>query len=281
MGFARNKEIQEANENGQYYYSTFRKVPAIASTQNTWIDLSSAPGNPVPNYYATAGLTSATLQSKNGLYHGGDVSPKSKHLHKISIASLSAGVAPGVFTLCDYLLYYPLIDMDSTDEQVLTNSVPLPRYADGFGVKAFLVATNPFVGGASFTINYTNQDGVAGNISQVNATNTTTTIGTIIHSGTANNTSNFIKLNTLDRGIRSIESVTFLAPNGGLGALVLVKPIATILVREITAFTEFDYFMMKQNMPRIYDGAYLNFLCMPNGSVAGVPILGELSTIWN
>jgi len=235
----------------------------------------------VPNYYATTGLTSATLQSKNGLYHGVDVSPRTKHLHKLSIASLSATVTPAVFTLCDYLMYYPLIDMDNTDEQILTNTVPLSRYADGIGVKAFLVATNPYVGGASFTINYTNEHGEAGNVSQINGTNTATTIGTIVHSGTAANTSNFIKLDTVDEGIRSVESITFSAPNGGLAALVLVKPLATIITREITAFTEFDYFLMKQSMPRIYDGAYLNLICAPNGSAAAVPILGELSVIWN
>lgn len=30
--------------------------------------------------------------------------------------------------LLDYLMYYPLIDEGTTDEQFMTNTIPLPRY---------------------------------------------------------------------------------------------------------------------------------------------------------
>jgi hypothetical protein len=66
----------------------------------------------------------------------------------------AASGSPAVYFLCDYLGYYPLIDGDNTDEQLLVNygaslspttdpSVPtLPRYTDGIGVKAFYVTTD-------------------------------------------------------------------------------------------------------------------------------------------
>lgn len=281
MGFVRNKEIQDSNTNGQYWYSSFRKILNSSSVQGTWVDLSVSSGSPIPNYYATDALTSAILLAKNGLYHGADVFPKTKHLHKLSLCGYSGNVVPATFTLCDYLLYYPLIDMDSTDEQFLQNTITLPRYSDGLGVKAFLVATNPYIGGAQFSISYTNENGESGRRSMIHTSNTSTSIGTIVHSGTLANTSNFILLQANDKGIRSIESITFLSPNGGLAALVLVKPLVTILAREIGIFSEFDYFTMKQNMPRIYDGAYLNLLCSPFSNLSGSPIFGDISVIWN
>ncbi len=280
-GFKRHKELLEAYNNGTVKYNSFRKVPAITTTRGIWFDVSMTPGNPKPNYYATAELTSATLDGTYGLYHGGDVSPKKKFLHKFNIASLGAGT-PATFMILDYLMYYPLVDMDSTDEQLTIQTISLPRYEDGNGVMAMFIATNPYVGGAIFNINYTNQDGVSGRQSIPVTTNTLANIGNILTSGTTSvNNGPFIPLKTGDSGIRSIESITFQAPNGGLGCLVLVKPLATVMCREITAFNETDFAFDMPSLPQIKDGAYLNMICMPNGNMAAVPIIGEITTIWN
>lgn len=185
-------------------------------------------------------------------------------------------------------MYYPLIDMDTDAPQALYNSdtivtppIPsLPRYADGVGVKAFLVAFTPYVGGPSFNINYINTDGEQRNSAPMK-TNTSALIGTIVHAGlTAGVRGPFIDINPGDKGIRSVLSIQFDGAAGGLGVLVLVKPLATFHVREITTWAEFDMLVHKSGLPRIYDGAYLNFLCMPNGSVAAQPIIGEAAFIW-
>jgi len=191
--------------------------------------------------------------------------------------------------LCDYLMYYPLIDMDSTDEQLLTNFhavdsplIPtLPRYTDGVGVQAFLVATNPYVGGAYFQIKYTNTNDETGRISKLTLTNTSTFIGTIVNSNTegASNYSVFIQLQAGDKGIKSIQSITFYSTNGGLAALVLVRPITSFMTREPTAWCEFDFIKDKPSIPWIYDGAYLNFLTMPSGTIAAIPFIGETTFI--
>lgn len=279
MGFLRLKELVENSFNaGQHWYSSFRKVGSITSIYGSWVDLSMAPGNPKPNYYTGSELVATAFDGRYGMYHGGNVSPASKHLHKMSMVAISAGVAPATFILCDYLLFYPLVDMDSTDEQYLDNTYALPRYTDGLGVQAFLVATNPYVGGQIFNMNYTNSDGVAGRMSRPVTSNVLTTIATIVNSGL---NSFFIPLVQGDKGIRSVESITFYGPNGGLAALVLVKPLATLMVREITAFAEFDFLTMKPSLPRIYDGAYLNFLCAPNGSVVTQLVIGEMHVVWN
>lgn len=283
MTVARVRDItQKCYDEGQNWESSFRKVPALASTLGIWSDLSSSPGNPKPNYFVGAELSATALDGTLGMFHGGDVSPATKHLHKVIIGSTSASVAPAKFMLCDYLLFYPLVDMDSTDEQVLTNAITLPRYADGLGVQAMLVATNPYIGGASFNIKYTNSDGTAGQVSNPMLSNTATYIGTLVQSGIiAGTTGPFIRLQQGDRGIRSVESITFYAPNGGLAALVLVKPLAVLSIQEATAYAEWDFVTMKMSLPRVRDGAYLNLLCCPNGSFSAVPINGTMSVIWN
>lgn len=284
MGFRNlGQFIQNCYEEGRVNEFAFRKVPAIASAAGIWGDLSMAPGNPRPNYYVGTELSATTLNGSYGLYHGGNVSPSTCHLHKILIGSVSAGLAPAQFILCDYLLFYPLVDMDSTDEQFLDNTVTLPRYTDGVGVQAFLVATNPFIGAAQFYINYTDTDNVSKQ-SPLHTTNNSTFIGAFQNCANptqAGGNGAFIKLEQGSRGIKRIDSVTFLSPNGGLGALVLVKPLATVNLNEITAFAEYDFLLMKPSLPRIYDGAYLNFICASGASYASAPVTGIITTVWS
>lgn len=290
-GFNRIKEIVDISyDQGKNNYAPFRKVPAIATTQFLWHDLSGSPGNPKPNFYATAEMTAATLDGTYGLFHegGGKVTTDGfKFLHKMHIFSANSIFAPSHLMMCDYLIYYPLIDMDDTSVQSFNNyednpSIPsLPRYSDGMGVQAFLVATNPYVGGARFQITYTNERGQTGRKSQWMTTNTATYIGTIVTSGVGAALNHpFILLQSGDNGIRSVQSIEFETPNGGLATLVLCRPIANIDIYENTALTEVDFILERETLPKIYDGAYLNFIYAPNGSAASVPIIGSLTTIW-
>jgi hypothetical protein len=283
MGLNSFKEVgQQAYQEGQHWYTSFRKVSGLASQQGTVIDLSMAPGSPRPNYYMGTQLAATQFNGAHGIWHGGDVSPKTKHLHILNVFSGSASYAPGDLYLLDYLLFYPLIEMDETGDQFFDNTVTLPRYTDGKGVQAFIVATNPYVGSALFYITYTNQNGESGRISRIMTCNTYGFIGTIIHSGPqAGMHGTFVNLAPGDTGIRSVESITFLSPNGGLAALVLCKRIAKAALFETTAWSEWDFLTMKREPTRIYDGAYLNFIAAVNGSVSAVPLIGEISVIWN
>lgn len=285
--------VDSAYIKGKYVSSTFRKVSAIASVAGYWVDLSMATGGPTPNFYV-GGEKEATIPTdwyKKGIWHGGAVTPDKKFLHKVCVLGTTSVLAPAPYLLCDYLMYYPLIDMDSTDEQTLINYhavdsplIPtLPRYTDGIGVQAFIVATNPYIGGAYFQIKYTNTDNVSERISKLTLTNTSTYIGTIVNSNTGgvNNYSAFIQLQAGDIGIKSVQSITFLSTNGGLATLVLVKPITSFMTREATAWCEFDFIKDKPSIPRIYDGAYLNFLVMPSGTIATIPFIGETTFIWD
>lgn len=275
------RQLEQCYLEGRYWQSSFRKVPANASSAGIWSDLSGSPGNPKPNYFIGTELGASPLVGTFGMYHGGDVAPQDKYLHKILIQSVSGGHAPAEYIVMDYLMFYPLIDMDSTDEQLLTNTYTLPRFVDGSGVEAMLIATNPYLGGASFFITYTSCDDVQYQ-SQLEVSNTSTLIGSIVHSGAPTVTGGgaFIRRPAGCQGIKRVNSITFLAPNGGIAVLVLVKPLGTIMINETTAPCEYDFLTMKMSLPRIYDGAYINMIGSSGSSWAAAPITGLMTTVW-
>ena len=51
-----------------------------------------------------------------------------------------ATALPMTLTLMDYLMYYPLIDEGTTDEQFMINTATLPRYETGDGVQMMAVS---------------------------------------------------------------------------------------------------------------------------------------------
>ena len=272
----RVKDIVDAVSDGKINTVSFRKISSQVSTAGTWCDLSMASGNPSPNFYSGDALTSTLFDGKKGIYKG-----SSEYLFEIMAQTSGANAAPSTLMLCDYLMFYPQIDMDSVDIQSMDNTVALPRYTSGEGVQMFVVAQYPYIGGVNFTVTYTNSQGVAGRTTGLVRCNTATNIASFIHSGSfANSFGAFLPLQSGDTGVRSVESITFLGSNGGLGALVLVKPIYTTLIRELASPSESNCFKDSALLPKIEQGAYLNFICLPNASISGVPITGIIKTIW-
>lgn len=286
MGFRNARDLADAENNGQSFYSSFRKQPTQTTGSGVWFDLSMSPGNPVPNYYAAApGVSVAMRQSTDGgIPHGGNVSPLQKVLRRLMVMSPTAAANPLPMILCDYLMYYPFIDESITDEQPLTTTIPLPRYSDGKGVQMMAVVVAGQTGGQTFSVKYTNSDGVSGRISKTVTMTTQAVNGTILTSAsaTAGCAGPFLPLQDGDSGVLYPESVTI---NGvgdvGLFSLVLVKPLATTALRGIDAPTEVDYMRDFSAAPVIVDDAYLNFICHPVGSLSGAPIHGDIITVWS
>jgi cyclophilin family peptidyl-prolyl cis-trans isomerase len=185
--------------------------------------------------------------------------------------------------LMDYLMYYPLVDEGTTDEQFMDNTNTLTRYTDGEGVQVMAVSVAGRTGGQSFFINYTNQDGVAGRISKNVIENTSAALGVVVTSATATNGNSciFIPLQDGDTGVRSIESVTMLGTDVGLFSLVLVKPLVSTAILEITAVSNSDYLIQSSNLPEIKPDAFLNFVCLPNGALNATGILADMKVIWS
>jgi hypothetical protein len=288
MGFANIAALAAAEEAGKVKYVSYRKVPAVVTGAGTWYDYSMAPGNPAPQYYAAAPLVAQTLSrsSDGGIQHGGSVSPVRKYLRRVTAMSVAAAGVPQIVYWLDYLLFYPFVDMGTSESQAMTNTQVLTRSTDGDGVQimAVLVAPHGLVGD-SFFVTYTNSEGVAGRVTPLHVMSTAIAVnGTILTTQQtgANRIGPFLTLQAGDKGVRSIEAVQCTAGTDvGLFTLVLVKPIAGLTVREITAPTEKDFLLDAGfGLPVIEDDAFVEFIACPNGSLSGVPLFGDAVFIW-
>lgn len=281
-GFRGFRALGDAALAGQTHTAHFRKVPSQASAAGQWVDLSMAAGNPPPNYYASAPLVAATLDGMRGIFHGADKSPASMYLSELALCSPTTGFV-GTFQLLDYLLYYPFVDLDDTDVQTMDNTVALPRYANGEGVRAMMVAVAPTIGGGSFTYSYTDQDGNPQTSGVISCNTTADAIATVPTSqqGAVAGGRLFLPMNSGSTGIRSITSMQMVVPNGGLCAIVLVQPLALATIREVSVPDERSYITEIPGPPRIIDGAYLNLAVNCAATVAAGQLTGRASFIWN
>lgn len=296
-GFKSIGEVVDAELSGNVRNYMWRKTPSQATTIGIWFDLSMSPGMPTPKYWFDAApLTAKAIyqSTDGGFYHGPNVSPKEKYLRSITTEATSTSTTnatPMNAILMDYLLYYPSIDDGTLSEQVMDNTVTLPRYTDGKGVMMMAVTTGLRTGGQTFQVRYTNQDGVTGRLSGVVTQNAATYIGSITNSDRAisNSASWFIPLADGDTGVRAVESVTMISGvDVGLFSIILVKPLVQTCFRESQISTagtintpyEKDFLIPTGEMPKIYDDAFLNFVVLPQASLATTILRGDLKVVW-
>ena len=277
MGFSSFDDlINEVTVNGKLNRYDFSKTSVVTATSGRWYDMSLQNGLPVANPYTseTTNLKFRALYDTDGMgmWHGGNVSPDTKHLLNIGAFGNTPTSVPSVLQLVDVLGYYPITTVTTTTAQTLNNTVKLPRYADGKGVRAYLVARGTMGAGTpNITINYTNQAGVSGKTNPVTVTAVTTAVAShIVHSDpTANHYGCFIPLAAGDSGIRSIESITLSATmTSGSLALVLCKPLTSLPITILGVQSERNLLNQLPSMPQIYDGANLNFLLFTGAAYA-------------
>lgn len=241
-----------------------------------------AAGIPTPNFYASEPLVAATLNPMRGINHGDNKSPSEKYVQSWELMTPTAGLV-GPYFLMDYLLYYPFVDLDSLEPQDFDNTVTLSRYADGDGVMAMFVCAAPTTGGGSFTYSYINQAGNAAVSPTISYTTASAGISSIVTSqpAVAASMGPFLPLASGDTGIRSVTGITNITGTGGLGTLVLVKPLASHAVFEVNTPHEVEYVRDRPTLPRIYDGAYLNMVMRCSATVAAGILVGRLTTVWS
>lgn len=284
MGFRNVAEFAAAvDEGGRTHFCSLRKVPSQASVAGWWADLSMAAGNPPPNYYASTPGVAATLDGFRGIFHGADKAPGQKFITDLGLVTPTAGLV-GRYMLLDYLLYYPFIDGDAADTQAMDNTVTLPRYADGDGVMVMAVAVAPSTGSGSFTFDYVNQDGVTQTSPLQACSTTAANIASLVTSqqAVANMPGGpFLQLASGDTGVREIVSVTMSVLNGGLFALVLVKPLLDAAIREVNTTAEVQCIRTRPVLPRVLDGAYLGLIVNCAATIAAGTLAGFAKFAWS
>ena len=297
MGFGNISAYANADEAGRHWVTQFRKaVTSTATITSSYVDYTYFAGSPLANFYASTPLEAAYIDESRGIYIP-SVSPAQQYLKNITVMTSAASATSTTngrqeLMLCDYLMYYPFIDTDSTDQQDMTQAVALPRYESGY-VMAIAQAASSAIG--RFTFTYTNQDGVAGRTSPNIFTQIVAGGGQSLAANISGGGFHpFLPLQAGDSGVKSIESVTFTVTGGGLMALVIVKPILNFMVaqecRRTTsgnlesygAASSFDSVIHKAGAPEIKDGAILGIISKGHaGSLASSILVGTLETLWS
>lgn len=297
-GFNSVRDYALADDAGRVWTTQFRKAVASAATPTSGlIDYLYFAGSPAANFYASSPYVSAVIELSRGIYVPA-VSPMRQYVKSFTTMSAAASATTTssqrqLLIMADYLLYYPFIDTDAVgEEQVFENTVALPRY--GYG-QVIAVAQSASSAIGQFTITYTNQDGVAGRVSQNTFTMVVGGGGQVVSSAASNAGFHpYINLQKGDIGVRSIESVTFTAAGGGLLSLVIVHPLFTSVVsqecRRTTSSTlesfgsadQLDMIIHQAGTPQIKDGAILGIFGQGfAGSLASSILIGLLETVWN
>lgn len=289
--------INAVSANGQFYRADWNKnfLPTSGAVAGEWHCLARGAGNPgLGSIYNTGTnlafqATSDTTATAEGIKHGGDVSPATKHIVNASAYTAASTVAPCVLMLVDLLGFYRVTSVTTTTAQTMDNTVTIPRYTNGAGVQAFMWNTNTTAMGAAtpnLSIGYTNSDGTAGR-----ATPTTLPIGKtaaanglILYSGTgAGKYGPFMPLQAGDKGIRSIQNITISTSYvSGEFAVGLCRPLLTLPITTLGVAAERDLMNQIPSLPRVYDGANLQWL-MYSGAATPVSsgIVGHLDFGWN
>jgi hypothetical protein len=287
-GFSSIAEYVDAQLEGRFYTTHLRKIPSQTTVAGWWYDFSMAAGFPRPQYYAATPQEASVLTGAYGIYHGADKSPASKHLTTLRLQTPTAAMV-GQYILQDYLLFYPFIDCDSLELQEMDNfgetagAAALPRYTNGIGNQVMAVVVAPTTGSGVFTFTYKNQAGVTKTSPTQGCTTTAANIGSLLGSqqSVANCFGPYLALAAGDTGVTSIESVTFTVPNGGLAAFVIAHPLTDTVIREINTERELEFMSMRPGPPRIYDGAYLNYIANVAGTVAAGTLVGSAQFAWS
>jgi hypothetical protein len=298
-GFRTVKAWAASEDDGRSWWSFFRKVPASTATiAGQWFDYSTASGIPVPNYYASSPLEAAVLDAKNGIFVPEQLT---KRFLKRSVVMSAAASVTGTtnqnqaLMLLDYLLYYPFVDLDAAgEEQVMDNTVALPRYDDGVGVQIMVVAQAPTVGGGRLTVKYIDTNDVERTTESMFCAAAQPSGALVTAVSNAAGLSPFVPLNAGVLGVKRVVSAIVDVANGGLAALVLVKPFQMSYVREEARrptssptesygdAAELERVRMLAGAGEIKPGAFLGWIGLgAAGSLASAPLVGMIESFWS
>ena len=262
---------------GNLFYSPFYKSSLPNAGAGRYVDLSMGAGTPKFNAYVGGQYEATVLTGTGnaGIYVGsGD-----RYINRLTANTNTASSIPLHLMLCDYLMFYPLVDLDSTDLQELDNTATLTRYSDGVNVQVMAVVTTPMAASVNCTVNYTNALGV--DISASFALISNANIGGIASSSSTQSTattanSPFLPIND---GCRKINSVQLAGSAGGFASFVLVYPLVKFDLIELGVPNELEPIRQMAQMKKIFDGAYLNFVALQGGSAGATGIQGILETM--
>lgn len=296
-GFATfNEFVKKTNLSGQIDECSFMLTTANAGTGlvGAWQELISAtPGNLLSNFSGNTAGTAIALNNNTvggNIPINGNVSPASRFLIdlQLSVSGVSITALPGIFYLCDFLLCYPNISIN-TVASTLDNTVTLPRYITGEGVHAVVVTTTLLATSKPvLTLTFLASDNTYQSGSLTAAVNTSPVSQCFTSNAVVGRQgSPFLPWTGNISGIKSITNYTIATGTAtGAAAILLVKPLMAFSLNGTslsgTATSEKDLFMQFPTFTQIQDGACLGLLMSPGGALAASSLIrGRLRYGWN
>lgn len=279
-------DLNSAYDEGRWHQQRILKNTSV-SHSSQWIDVTFASGQPAydPRIGVSGKFTPCVATGNDAVWFPSI--PESQHRHLVGITarlSQSTYIGPASLVVFDLIGYYPLIDGDSTDEQLFDNSIELPRYKDGETVA--LVVINhvaPAINAGVAIIKYIDSKDQEKTATVSIANNG---VGTVC-SGTSSSASSDVGPVTVSlangtSGIKKILSVQYSVPPGGLHCFYLVRVLTTLVTGDNAVACEKDMYVANATMlPRIFDGAWIGmFERLPPGTARTTTLFGHLTFAW-
>lgn len=280
-------DINAAFDAGRFHVQRFQKNAGTAHAK-IWADPTFASGQPAYDAHvgSPATFTPCVAQKNDAIWFPSISAGQERVLVEAQMWSSQATYnGPISVVLFDLLGYYPLIDGDSIDTQTFDNTLTLPRYASGEGVfPVMLCHVAPATQNGVAVIGYTDSDGVAQtcNIDVPNNGQNLVCSGSQTTAGATSCTVS-MALNQGSKGVRSIDSLTYTTPPGGLHVIYLVRVLGTMQLGDNLVCGEKNFVTGKGFAPpRILDGAWLGWFDMlATGTTArAVTWFGNFTFAW-
>ena len=281
MGWSSQDDlINQITTNGKYGNAFSNKTLASAGTAGHWTLLAGHAGFPAAATFTGADLTYVPTDdtwSEGTLYHGGNVSTATKHFLTAGASVVAAAGAPWYLMAIDLVGFVPLsgANVSSTGTKTVTMTAigsgggTGNRYPNGAGLEMFVAADTALGANApTCIVNYLDTGGASGATTTFTST-ASLGVGQLLNSGTAANKYNpFLPKAAGDTGISDIVSLVWAGTAHASGSVIigLCKPLWTIPVPATGLYTKLDFVNAFPSLPRIRDGANIQFLLFQSGA---------------
>ncbi len=281
MGFTSQDDlITQLTVNGKGDMVNTTKTLSSAGTAGAWTLLAGHAGYPPAATFTGSDLVYVPTDdtwSEGTIYTGGNVDPATKHFLTAGAIAVAAAGAPWYLMAIDLVGYVPLsgTNVSTTGTKTVTMTAigsgggTGDRYPNGTGLQLFVAADTALGANApTCVINYLDTGGGAGATTTFTST-ASLGVGQLLNTGTAANKYNpFLPLAAGDTGVSDIVSVVWSGTAHASGTVVvcLAKPLWTIPVPATGLYTKVDFLNAFPSLPRIRDGANIQFLLFQTGA---------------
>lgn len=272
--------IDQLTNNGKGDTVVTTKTLSSAGTAGAWTLLAGHAGYPPAATFTGSDLVYVPTDdtwSEGTIYHGGNVSTATKHFLSAGAACVAAAGAPWYIMAIDLVGFVPLsgTNVSTTGTKTVTMTAlgsgggTGDRYANGEGLRMFVAADTALGANApTCIVNYLDTGGGAGATTTFTST-ASMGVGQLLNTGAAANKYNpFLPLAAGDTGVSDIVSLVWAGTAHASGTVIigLCKPLWTVPVPATGLYNKVDFVNALPSMPRIPDGANIQFLLFQTGA---------------